>query len=204
MDFVQSSLANPSTVVGATLSGVTIVASTSSGMTSIGATLSGATMVNSTINSGNTISPYAVTSEQYIHVDRNSVAQSSIASITYTKIQHTREIADASGVYDNATNYRFTPTVSGVFLVRASLEIQAMDSGEYANSAIYKNGSLYARGRDWSGDANLDLLPEVTAYVTMNGSTDYLEHFVYHTHPTDRTVQGDPESTFFQAMWVSR
>lgn len=199
MEFVPSSLANPSTLVGSTLSGVTIVASTASGMTLIGAILSGAT-----INSGSTVNTYALSAKQYIHVNRNNASQSGLSSAAYTKIQHNTEVADADGVYDNATNYRFTPTVSGVYLVRVSAEVNAIDSGEYANSGIYKNGTLYARGREVSGSAGADVIPAVTAYVSMNGSTDYLEHFVYHNHGTSRTLAGDNESCYFQAMWVSK
>ncbi len=196
MDFVPSSLTSgASTLVGATLSGATVVGSS---------TISGATIVSSTINSGNTISPYAVSSKQYIHVNRNNSSQSGLASATYTKIEHNNEVSDASGVYDNATNYRFTPTVSGVYLVRASAEINAIDAGEYANSGIYKNGALLFRGREVSGASNGDLIPAVTAFVPMNGSTDYLEHYVYHNHASSRTVSGEVESCYFQAMWVSK
>lgn len=217
MEFVPSSLANPSTVVGATLSGVTIVASTSSGMTSIAATLSGATLVgstvmvggtlsgtsliNATINSGSTVSVYALPSEQQIRVNRAS--GQTISTGTDTKVQHTVEESDASGVYDNATNYRMTPTISGTYLAIGSCLFINMDDNEYIESSIRKNGSTVAFKKDCIAGTGIDRTVICTAQVSMNGSTDYLEHYCQHNHGSDRNMGSGATDTYFHVIRIS-
>jgi hypothetical protein len=43
------------------------------------------------------------------------------------------------------------------------------------------------------------------AYVDMNGTTDYLEHFVRQVNAatTDRTLYASTDRTYFMAMWMS-
>lgn len=192
MDFVESSLANPSNLVGSTLSGVTIVASTSSGMT----------FVDGSISSGTTISPAGLGAQQFVSVHRGGSGQSINAS-TLTKVQHNTEAFDAAGVYDNATNYRMTPTIAGKYHVVAALLYSNMDDQEMIETHIYKNGSSVAFFRaSISGNA-IDRCAYVAADIDMNGSTDYLEHYAYHTHGSARNITGDSFSCFFQAIRIS-
>lgn len=135
--------------------------------------------------------------------NRNNSNQTGLTTGAYTKIAHTTKVFDPYTEYDASTNYRYTPLFAGKYLVYASAEVNAIGAGSYANSSIFKNGALYARNRDWGDDSTNDLIPSVTSLISMNGTTDYLEHFVYHTKGSNATVAGDVEATFFGACWVS-
>lgn len=222
MDFVPSSLANPSTLVGSTLSGVTIVASTASGMTIVGGTISGSTLVGVTltgstfiggtlsgtslvsvsVNSGSTISVYALPTRQYVHVDRNGSDQT-ISNNSYTQVNYTNEVSDTAGVFSTSTD-RMTPTVAGKYLVVASVGYESMADDDLIESHIYKNGSSVRQSGSNSTD-NGNITNCCVAYVEMNGSTDYLEHFTRQTNggAASRDLSGDTDKTFFQAMWMS-
>ena len=99
-----------------------------------------------------------------------STAQS-IANNTATKIQLNTELFDTNSNFDNATNYRFTPTVTGYYQVCGGI-YYSFPSG-VAQALIYKNGALVFTSVA-PASANGFLVP-VSGLVYMNGSTDYLE-----------------------------
>lgn len=200
MEFAPSSLANPSTITSSTLSGVTIVASTASGLTSIASTLSGATIVSSTINSGNTVSPYALARPQTVFVHR-SLSGQTISNTTATKIHHNSVDNDPDSVFDNVTNYRMTPTVTGTYLLSASVGYLSQVSGYLITSRIYKNGSNWKEARAESVGSNITAV--ISAYVIIT-TGDYLEHYTYQESGGDLDMDSDETVTFFQAMWVSK
>jgi len=102
----------------------------------------------------------------------------SITDLTYTKVEIDNEIFDTNNCYDNSTNYRFTPNVSGKYFVYASLAGDPIASNELEEVRvnIYKNGSsIRSTVINFSdNDARLATL-SIQATVDMNGTTDYLE-----------------------------
>jgi len=140
---------------------------------------------------------------QSISVNRNGVAQNSIVTATDTKVEHTTEAFDASGVYDNSVNYRLTPTIAGKYLVSASIKLTNLTVNKYVKSMIFKNGALLFSARSYSGDSAEDVIVQAVALVEMNGTTDYLEHYVYHNNGSNRNLDGITNATFFQAIRVS-
>ncbi len=101
----------------------------------------------------------------------NSTA--SISSATWTKVPVNVEEFDTNSNYDNATNYRFTPTIAGYYQING----QARGNGTISRilSAIRKNGSEYKLGSDLSsGERSV-----VSSLIYMNGSTDYVELYIY-------------------------
>jgi hypothetical protein len=97
-------------------------------------------------------------------------AAQTISGSTITKLQFNVEEYDANNNFDNATNYRFTPTVAGYYVF--SLGIQP-ESGTDFYGYLYKNGSLSKRL--WGGFGNL--MNSGTAQVYLNGTTDYIEFY---------------------------
>jgi hypothetical protein len=97
----------------------------------------------------------------------------SITSGVFTKIQFNTEAFDTNSNYDNATNYRFTPTVAGYYQI----------NGKFASTVnttllvitMYKNGSEFIRGGDNRVSQNAGSSVSVNALVYCNGTTDYLE-----------------------------
>ena len=121
----------------------------------------------------------------------------SISPATSTKIQFNTEEFDTNSNYDNATNYRFTPTVAGYYQVNG----QATTSG-YLNRVtiyLYKNGASVRGGLSNTGNGSNNESVNICALIYLNGSTDYIELYVDGTNAF--TVVGDT-STYFQAAMV--
>ena len=97
---------------------------------------------------------------------------------TETKINFNTENFDTDSCYDNATNYRFTPTTAGKYFVYSKVRFQSASVSQLSDTGlqIYKNGSLeietYTLFR-----SNYEQAHTVTTYsvIDMNGSSDYLE-----------------------------
>lgn len=97
--------------------------------------------------------------------------QSISANVT-TKITWNTEVFDTADCFDNATNYRWTPTVAGYYQVNAFISWSGSGTTQ-GNLYIYKNGSSYAHVFcPGSGFGYFNAIP-ITVY--MNGTTDYLE-----------------------------
>ena len=101
-------------------------------------------------------------------------AGQSIAHAVWTKIAYNTELFDTNSNYDNATNYRFTPTVSGYYQINATIFTSASAAG-LAFFTIYKNGSLYLYGNTVP-NTNGGYIT-VNGLVNCNGSTDYIETY---------------------------
>ncbi len=101
-----------------------------------------------------------------------------ISANTWTKVQCNIEEFDTNSNYDNATNYRFTPTVAGYYQISGGL---AMTAGSTTLIfAIYKNGSEFKRLQySTSGVSISGSYP-----IYFNGSTDYVEIYVYSNNTT--------------------
>lgn len=121
----------------------------------------------------------------------------SISTSTWTKIQYNVEDWDTNSNYDNATNYRFTPTVAGYYQVDLSVEFNNV-AGSYI-VAIYKNGTDYTVAPYYAGSTG-GSVPQAHALIYMNGSTDYLEGYGYTTVASQSFYNGD--ATYFNASLV--
>lgn len=106
-------------------------------------------------------------------------ASQSVNNATFTKIAFQAEDFDSNGNYDNATDYRFTPTVAGAYLIisRVGWSPTLVDQ-KLLLSSIYKNGTRTIDGTTTtSGTSDHGVF--VAGLVQMNGSTDYVEIYGY-------------------------
>jgi len=129
----------------------------------------------------------------------------SVSSATFTKVQINTEVFDTDNMYDNSTNYRFTPTVAGKYFVYASIKLFGNGDIENSNTHIYKNGSLY-RGAAFdpvntSNAMNASNLFNA-AIVSMNGSSDYLEIFGLIQSSGTTIFETGTKNTFFGAYRI--
>lgn len=138
------------------------------------------------------------------HCTKGGSNQANVNDSTWTKVTYDTEVFDVFGELNVSTGAtgqgRFTPLYAGKYLVYCQNRIGSVADASYAQAAIYKNGSDVGSQQVYSGGANNDPTPQVTAIVDMNGSTDYLEHYAWHNHGSDRTIDGDVDRTFFFAM----
>lgn len=126
-----------------------------------------------------------------------SSAAQSIASATFTKIQFNTESFDINSDYDNATNYRWTPTVAGKMQVNAWIQMQLTTLNALFIVAIYKNGSVYKQAYNNAAFANQQVSVGISDIIDMNGSTDYLEVFVYQGDPLATPIGGGSTLSVF-------
>lgn len=172
MDFIWSAdsagMTNPMTTTGDTIyssSGSTParlgIGSTGQVLTVAGGVPSWATPTSS---SGPAFSAKRATSNQ------------TFSSATWTKAEYNSEFFDLDSCYDSTTNYRFTPTKAGIYSVSFISEIASTTSGDIF-TAIYKNGANYATVTGLK--SSTFLLASGASSISMNGTTDYLEIYVY-------------------------
>ena len=98
---------------------------------------------------------------------------------TWTKIVFQTETYDTNGCYDNATNYRFTPTVAGYYQMNLSMSAaEAGAGGVVLYTSFYRNGVAFTSvaNRDDNGQSR-NMSQSVVIYC--NGSTDYIEVYGY-------------------------
>jgi len=122
-----------------------------------------------------------------------------------TKVQIDTEVFDTGNMYDNSTNYRFTPTVAGKYYVYASIKLYGNGDIEVSNTHIYKNGSLYKGAVfdpvNTSNSMNASNLFNA-AVIDMNGTSDYLELFGLMQSGANRLFEAGTKNTFFGAYRI--
>ena len=108
----------------------------------------------------------------------------SISSNVYTKCTWSSENWDIGSDFDLA-NSKFQPTVAGYY--HLILNVRWDGSTNYTRGIVkfYKNGSAYKRiGGHANETANQNYNSNGSALVYLNGSTDYVEVYVYITAST--------------------
>lgn len=113
------------------------------------------------------------------------------SSASWTKIQFNTESFDTDSMYDNSTNYRFTPTIAGKYYFYISVKHNPTGSNNILNAylALYKNGSSAA---EWVADCYNDINTISIGggkIIDLNGSTDYVEAYVYQNTSGTPTIE---------------
>lgn len=126
-------------------------------------------------------------------------AGQSLANATFTKIAYNTELFDTNSNYDNATNYRFTPTVAGYYQINANIFTSASAAG-LAFIVVYKNGNTYCNG---------NIVPNTNGgYITVNclvqcnGTTDYVEIYAYQNSGVSLTFGSSTSAFQFSGAMV--
>jgi len=117
----------------------------------------------------------------------------SISNNTLTKIQFDTEIFDSDSMYDNSTNYRFTPTTAGKYFVYSCVMVsQSSNQLEKTRNIIFKNGSEYKRlDFDVGGSGTAEsIVVTNNAIIDFNGSSDYVEIYALAFTTGTTNIQG--------------
>ena len=136
-----------------------------------------------------------------------------VANVTVSKIQFKYELADLDGLFDNSTNYRYTPQVAGWYWVNLNISIN--NGGGHSHlmtSYLYKNGAQYATFEGGGGGgANPDYKRygdnnsiNMSSIIQLNGSSDYVEGYVYQTNAQSASRNLDNLSTTMMGYLVRR
>lgn len=152
---------------------------------------------------GTTIATISSTGlQQNVGAPAFSAYNSSVQSIphnTFTKVQFQTESFDTNSNFDNVTNYRFTPTVAGYYHVTEQVGLSSLTANSM--SVIYKNGGAISYSPvavGWSGISNT--LSSTAIDIYMNGSTDYLEVYVYQASGGAINTINAANTTIFSAF----
>jgi len=126
---------------------------------------------------GNITINAAISGQNYPAFEAYVSSTQTVSDSVATKVQFDTEVFDEGGVYDNSTNYRFTPTVAGKYYVYTGLQCyaNAVSSLARAHIQIYKNGSIVRDG--WNDPSNnYGRFWSPTRQATMNLAVgDYIE-----------------------------
>ena len=124
-----------------------------------------------------------------------------VTSGTFTKVQANTEDWDTNSNYDT-TNYRFTPTTAGYYVVSVNGYFSLGTPDDAAILYLYKNGSGYKTSAGtMKPPGGNSAYYGGSSQVYLNGSTDYIEMYVYFSNAT-RTVPSGSTNFQFAASQV--
>ena len=125
-----------------------------------------------------------------------------------TKVNFNTEVFDSGSVYDNSTNYRFTPGVAGKYFVFSGLSVYGTNAFTIGQSYyyIYKNGSSYASEQHYEIDGSSNTNGSVSFHIGRVldlDDDDYLEMYlnadVSSGSPQIQGGTGNSNSSYFGA-----
>jgi hypothetical protein len=158
------------------------------------------TLAGPSTNSNQTVTIPDATGTMMLNGPAFSAYASSATSLTnngYTKVAFQTKEFDTASCYDNSTNYRFTPTVAGYYQVNAGVAA-SFTTGE-STIYIYKNGTRVKNGQD---NGALTYQVNIASLIYLNGSTDYIEIYVYQGTGAAINTSATLQSCWFQASMV--
>jgi len=124
-----------------------------------------------------------------------------IATSSATVIQFNAEDYDNLAEYDSTTNYRFTPTKPGYYLIVSQITLNVGD-GKILQLYLRKNTATLAKSAVTSGSAD-SISNTTSTIVYLNGSTDYADAVVWHNKGTDGLLELGAELSYFIAHKIS-
>lgn len=138
----------------------------------------------------------------------NSATQN-LTSGAYTKVQFNNETYDDGGVYDNTTNYRFSPGQTGRFFIyyRLGLITSAPAENKYPYllfGRLYVNGGQYDFGellikRETSNYNFQEVYLHASGVVNVTSASDYFELYALATNAAGAADSNINTGSFFGA-----
>ena len=123
----------------------------------------------------------------------------SISSSTWTKITFNSEDFDTN---NNFASSRFTPTVAGYYQISANVRMTSMASGNNIGLQIYKNGSANSEIGNANEGAAGDASRGGSSLIYFNGSTDYVEIYLYQSNASAKSTVDGTQYTWFTGALV--
>ena len=130
-----------------------------------------------------------------------------ISSNCWCKVPIDTEVFDSDGTFDHSTNYRFTPTIIGYYLLWGEVKIPGIDDNEGLQIMIKKNGAhMGGQVMSWSTGTNNEVAG-CTINVAYLDADDYVELFAYQnsgdSQNYDGVETGTTGNTHFGGMRIS-
>jgi len=135
-----------------------------------------------------------------------SAYQSSLQAITNnsnTKLTMDTETLDTLDDYDT-TNYRYTPSVAGYYNIGGRVQMTPGATAGEVFIWVYKNGSAHIRLAG-SPMVNSTFPSPASSYpIYMNGTTDYVELYVWQSNSAARNTNFGPSITYFYGHLIQQ
>lgn len=122
----------------------------------------------------------------------------SVSQATWTKVTFGTEDWDTN---NNFASSRFTPTVAGYYTISGRVDLSNLNSGATVYLAIYKNGTNNRTLSSFSATTAAIGFGGNSA-IYFNGSTDYVELYVYASSGSGITLTGVADATWFNGIGV--
>jgi hypothetical protein len=111
----------------------------------------------------------------------------SIPSLVWTKAKFDIEASDVLNEWDAVTNYRFTPSVNGVYLVIGTLRYSNMLDGNDMTAALYKDGAFLNIIGEFTAPANQDCTVLFSWQLPLT-TINYIEIFTFQSYVSARNI----------------
>ena len=124
-------------------------------------------------------------------------ASQSIGQTTWTKIQFNTKNFDTNTNF-STVNYRFTPTVAGYYQLNGGCTLTGAATTGGIQIAFVVNGVTYYRGNRLPCVASQDIQAIASNVLYFNGSTDYVELYIYQFSSV--TLTTDQNNCYFSGV----
>lgn len=133
-----------------------------------------------------------------------NTSQQSFNQNTHTKIQFNAESYDTASCFDSTTNYRFTPNVAGYYQINMGISFSGVNASTTKELTIYKNGSAHSLifSSNGSGTPGATCTFNGSDLIYLNGTTDYVEGYVYDSDASARNVVNGESKSYFSGVWI--
>jgi hypothetical protein len=139
----------------------------------------------------------------YISATRSST-QNITSGASPKKIEFNNAQSDLLGMFDTATNYRFTASYTMIVQATASAYIStSITDGKQVSVLIYKNGAAVAEQDLTTGVSIAPVIQAATGPIALVAG-DYLEAYVYHNLGSDATLSNDSKYTWFKISEIGQ
>jgi hypothetical protein len=129
-----------------------------------------------------------------------------ITNNSTTKVTLDGENFDPESEFDSTTNYRYTPSVSGYYQVNFGVRLNpgvSINANNQLQSFIYKNGASICRSSNRQDNTGASMSASGSEIVFLNGSTDYIELYVYQSTGVSCTTTDTANGgTYLSAVFI--
>jgi hypothetical protein len=122
----------------------------------------------------------------------------SVTQTTWTKVTFGSEDWDTN---NNFASSRFTPTVAGYYTISGRVDLSGLTNSSTVYLALYKNGVNNRTLGSYSANSSSIGFGGNSA-IYFNGSTDYVEIYVYAASGSGITLAGVDNATWFNGIGV--
>jgi hypothetical protein len=131
----------------------------------------------------------------------NASGSFSVSSSTDTKVPINTVVYDTNNCFNTSTN-RFTPNVAGYYQVQGAVFISPPNNTSGFILQIFKNGALFQQVHRNQYEVNFNQLACGGTIVYCNGTTDYLELYVWQNGGSTQTFGNNGTVTWFSGAMI--